>query len=171
MSYPRSAIPTFYYVAFGLYEPALTTLGFLGTMADPVRTHNSQAPWPSGIPAPAVLPLASMVTIVQLAHVCALLGFVNFFILGTVRRHLAGQPAIQEKIVGALLTPLLVGDIAHLAFTIWALGDERWVFSNWSGMLWITVVLGLTLLIPRVAWHMGVGRYVNRRDGKGALMQ
>ncbi|KAI0068820.1 hypothetical protein BV25DRAFT_1910562 [Artomyces pyxidatus] len=166
MSTSRSAIPPLYYAIFGLYEPMLTTLGFFGTLADPVATHNQQAPWPAHTPPPSTLPLASVVTIVQLAHVCGLLGLVNFFVLRTARRHLTGQPALQEKIVSALLTPLLIGDVAHLAFTFWALGDQRWVFSSWSGMLWLTVGLGLTLLVPRVAWHLGIGRYMDKRDGK-----
>lgn len=34
-------------------------------------------------------------------------------------------------------------------------------------MLWLTVILGLSLLVPRVAWHLGIGRYTEYRDGKG----
>ena len=52
--------------------------------------------------------------------------------------------------------------------TLWALGDDRWDIEKWgnSGMLWATVVLGVALLIPRVMWHLGIGRYVHARDGK-----
>ncbi|CAK5262695.1 unnamed protein product, partial [Mycena citricolor] len=41
-----SAIPTHYYVLFAIYEPCLTTIGFLGALIDPKATHDSQAPWP-----------------------------------------------------------------------------------------------------------------------------
>ena len=34
---PTSAIPTFYYVLFGIYEPLLTLTGFLGALADPKK--------------------------------------------------------------------------------------------------------------------------------------
>lgn len=34
---PTSAIPTFYYVLFGIYEPILTVTGFLGAIADPKK--------------------------------------------------------------------------------------------------------------------------------------
>lgn len=166
MSDRRSAIPTFYYAVFGVYEPILTWMGLLGTLFDPEKTHNLQAPWPRLSPPPTQLPLASIVTVVQLAHVCALLGTVNFFLLSTARRHLFGQPALQEKVISSLLTPLLAGDILHIGLTMWALGDSRWHFSEWSGTLWTTMILGLTLLVPRIAWHMGVGRYVDKRDGK-----
>jgi hypothetical protein len=108
-----------------------------------------------------------MVTMLQLAHVCGLLGLINVFLLRAAHRYLSNQPALQEKIVGALLTPLLIGDVLHLTITLWALGDARWKFSEWSELLWLTVLLGISLLIPRIAWHLGIGRYMEARDGKG----
>lgn len=126
-----------------------------------------QAPWPSHISPPQRLPLATRVTVVQLAHVCGLLGLINFFLLRAATRHLSGQPALQEKIVAALLTPLVIGDVLHIALTLWALGDARWSASEWSVVIWLTVLVGVSLLVPRVTWHMGIGRYVESRDGKG----
>ncbi|TFK75850.1 hypothetical protein BDN72DRAFT_809557 [Pluteus cervinus] len=160
-----SAIPNFYYFCFAAYEPFLTTIGFLGALADPKAAHDAQAPWPVDNPPPTIFPLATHVTILQLAHVCALLGIVNLFVLTAARQHLGSHPALQEKIVFSLLTPLLVGDFAHLYVTLWALGDQKWDFANWSPMLWTTVILGFSLMIPRMAWHLGIGRYVDRRDG------
>ncbi|KAF9057623.1 hypothetical protein BJ165DRAFT_1520989 [Panaeolus papilionaceus] len=161
-----SAIPDFYYFCFGAYEPFLTTLGFLGSLVDPIAAHNSQAAWPRGVAPPTHLARATLVTLLQLAHACALLGFVNLFVLSAVRTHLKDQPALQEKIVFALLTPLLMGDIFHLLITLWALGDQKWDFASWSPMLWTTFILGLTLMIPRICWHLGIGRYVDSRDGR-----
>ena len=77
---------------------------------------------------------------------------------------MSAQPAVQEKIVRALLTPLVVGDVAHIAITLWALGDDASV-DKWTSLTWMTVVLGLTLFIPRVLWHVGGGRYKHKRDG------
>lgn len=37
MSDRRSAIPTFYYAVFGVYEPILTWMGLLGTLFDPEK--------------------------------------------------------------------------------------------------------------------------------------
>jgi len=159
-----SAIPDFYYALFAFYEPALTILGFIGALHDPIKTHNTQAPWPEDSPAPDDLPKASIVTVVQLGHVCALLGVVNFFVLSATRTHLARFPALQEKIVGSLMTALMMGDILHLYITLWALGDEAWDVSRWSPMLWLTVVLGFSLMIPRAMWHLGIWRYVDVRD-------
>jgi len=75
------------------------------------------------------------------------------------------QPAAQEKVVFSLLTPLLIGDFAHLYVTLMGLGDRKWDFCDWSPMVWTTFALGLTLMIPRVGWHLGLGRYVDARDG------
>ncbi|TCD68199.1 hypothetical protein EIP91_011371 [Steccherinum ochraceum] len=165
----QSAIPSLYLFIFGWYEPLLTLLGCTGAILWPKEAHDRQAPWPSGAPPPdSPLALATLVTLVQLAQTVGLLGLINFFVLGATKRYLSGQPAVQEKIVSALLTPLLLGDISHLGITLWALGDARWDVMKWkkSGTLWLTVVTGLSLLLPRVAWHLGFGRYVHRRDGR-----
>ncbi|KAN0097409.1 hypothetical protein V8E55_001855 [Tylopilus felleus] len=166
-----SAVPDFYYTLFAFYEPALTIIGFIGALCDPETAHNSQAPWSADSPPPAILPKASIVTIIQLAHVCALMGLLNIFVLTAARQHLASQPALQEKIVRALLIPLLIGDVMHLYVTLWALGDDRWDLTKWSPMLWVTVILGISLMIPRVMWHLGIWRYVDARDRAPAYAQ
>lgn len=179
-----AALPCGYWIIFGLYEPMLSISGFVGALADPkkvsttaslyrtmthtisIKAHDAQAPWPSGSAPPDPLARATQVTMLQLAHVVGLLGLINFFVLGAARKYLFAQPVLQEKIVGALLTPLLIADVVHLSITWWALGDSRWQFWEWSGLLWITFLTGFSLLIPRAAWHLGVGRYVDRRDGQ-----
>ncbi|PIL37102.1 hypothetical protein GSI_00794 [Ganoderma sinense ZZ0214-1] len=161
-----TALPCGYWIIFGLYEPMLSISGFVGALADPKKAHDAQAPWPSGSAPPDPLARATQVTMLQLAHVVGLLGLINFFVLGAARKYLFAQPVLQEKIVGALLTPLLIADVVHLSITWWALGDSRWQFWDWSGLLWITFLTGLSLLVPRAAWHLGVGRYVDRRDGQ-----
>lgn len=88
----------------------------------------------------------------------------NCFTLTAVRKHLHNNLAVQEKIVQALFIPLVIGDVVHLSVTFWALGDQKFDFANWGPMLWTTNVLGLTLMLPRMAWHFGVGRYVDARD-------
>lgn len=140
-------------------------MGFIGTCIDPITTHNTQAPWPNSIPIPTVLPPATIVTTIQLAHVCALVGVMNCFTLTAVRKHLHNNLPVQEKIVQALFIPLVVGDVLHLAVTLWALGDQKFDFASWGPMLWTTNLLGLTLMLPRMAWHLGIGRYVDARDG------
>ena len=57
-----------------------------------------------------------------------------------------------------------MGDFLHIFLTLWAIGDDRWAVEKWQGTLWITIVSGFTLMIPRLAWHLGVGRYMESRD-------
>ncbi|KAH8105303.1 hypothetical protein BXZ70DRAFT_998421 [Cristinia sonorae] len=161
-----SAIPLSYWLIFGWFEPLLTIGGCIGGFLQPQELHDQQAPWPNGIRPKTPLPLATLVTILQLSHTVALLGFINFFLLWSARRHLSSQPALQEKVVAALLTPLVFGDVFHMAVTLWALGEDRWNVREWSGILWATMVFGVGLLVPRVMWHLGIGRYVHARDGK-----
>lgn len=133
-----------------------------------MQTHDSQAPWPGGVIPSTPLPTASLVTIVQLAHVCALVGLINFFVLRAVRSTLSAPHLLplQEKIVRALLIPLVLGDVFHVGITLWALdASQRWDVSNWSPLLTTTIVMGFSLLVPRVMWHAGIGRYVDSRDG------
>ena len=130
------------------------------------QAHDAQAPWPSGAAPLEPLTRATQVTVLQLAHVVGLLGLINFFVLGAARKYLFAHPVLQEKIVGALLTPLLIADVVHISITWWALGETRWRVQDWSGLLWLTFLTGVSLLVPRIAWHMGIGRYVDTRDGQ-----
>ncbi|VDB96941.1 unnamed protein product [Peniophora sp. CBMAI 1063] len=163
---PPSAIPMPYYAIFGIFEPLLTFGGFIGALLDPLETHNQQEPYHPGRALPTELSTASLVTVTQLAHTCALLGLLNLFMLRALRTHLASQPALQEKIATALLTPLLVGDIMHLFVTFYALEDQKWEYWNYTPTIWAVVVFGVGLLVPRVMWHLGIGRFVDARDGR-----
>lgn len=40
MSHSRSALPPHYYAIFGIYEPTLTALGFIGALLDPIKARN-----------------------------------------------------------------------------------------------------------------------------------
>ncbi|TFK32950.1 hypothetical protein BDQ12DRAFT_728222 [Crucibulum laeve] len=162
---PISALPNFYYCWFAGYEPLLTLTGFIGALSDPTKAHNAQAPWKAGTSPLKTLPLATLVTTLQFAYICALLGVVNVFVLTAVRNRLREHPGLQETIIFSLFTPLLVGDFFHLSLTLWMLGDDKWNVNNWTPMVWTSVLVGMTLTLPRIAWLSGIGRFVERRDG------
>lgn len=169
----KSAVPTIYYAIFAIYEPFLCVLGMIGAFTDPVKvcipqcalssstadlvlkltspilsqTHNMNGPWPVGAVLPELLPAATTVTVLQLAHTCALLGIINFFVLTAVRN--LRSPALQEKMATSLFTPLLVADISHILVTLYGIGDTKWNLDEWPSIVWITIITGLTLLIPR----------------------
>ena len=108
-------------------------------------------PWPVGAAIPEALPAATTVTVLQLAHTCALLGIINFFVLTAIRG--LRSPALQEKMATSLFTPLLVSDISHMLVTLYGIGDTRWSIDEWPSIVWITIITGLTLLIPRSVHH------------------
>jgi len=101
----------------------------------------------------------------QLCHISLLIALLNLIFLRNVRNLLGSNPIIQEKIVGAYLSVLLFGDFFHISISFWASGDTRWDVEKWSFMLWAIVVTGLSLLVPRLSWFLGIGRYVHKRDG------
>jgi hypothetical protein len=49
----------------------------------------------------------------------------------------------------SLLAPLLVTDFSHILVTLYGIGDTRWNIDEWPSIVWITIITGLTLLIPR----------------------
>ena len=104
-------------------------------------------PWPVGVAPPETLPAATTATVLQLAHTCALLGIVNFFVLTSIRE--LRSPALQEKIATSLFIPLLVSDVTHILVTLYGIGETRWHVDEWPSIIWITIITGLTLLIPR----------------------
>ena len=63
---------------------------------------------------------------------------------------------------------MLIGDVMHLWVTFYALGEERWDYRNYTPTIWAVIGFGVALLVPRVMWHLGWGRYVDARDGKSA---
>lgn len=133
--------------AFLMCSLELRSLCFQLTRPILSQTHNMNGPWPVGAALPETLPAATTVTILQLAHTCALLGIINFFVLTAVRG--LRSPALQEKMVMSLFTPLLVSDISHILVTLYGIGDTRWNINEWPSIVWITIITGLTLLIPR----------------------
>jgi len=104
-------------------------------------------PWPVGVTLPQTLPTATTITMLQLAHTCGLLGVINIFVLTAIRG--LRSPALQEKMATSLFTPLLVTDVSHILVTFYGMGDTRWRVDEWSSIVWITIITGLTLLIPR----------------------
>jgi len=100
------------------------------------------------------------VTILQLVHLFVLLALINLFVINATRRQFAHDPKAQEVIYKALFTVLMFGDCAHLGITLYAMGPMRWEFGGWSPLTWFSLTVGVSLLIPRALWHLGVGRGV-----------
>ena len=77
----------------------------------------------------------------------AVIGLVNASVLRTIRR--LPSPTMQEKIARSLLIPLAVGDVMHQLGTFYGMGDVRWKMKEWPEILWLNVVFGILLFVPR----------------------
>ena len=75
-------------------------------------------------------------------------------------RHFTQDPKAQEVVYKALFTVLMFGDFAHIGVTLYAMGPMRWEVGSWSALTWVTILAGVSLLVPRALWHLGVGRGV-----------
>jgi len=110
------------------------------------------------------LPPIAHAIICQLAIAHGIIGFINASVLRAVRE--LPSPALQEKIARSLLVPLVVGDVLHIFGTFYGIGDVRWKMKDWPQILWLSIVVGTALFVPRVCWLLGVGRHVETRDGR-----
>jgi hypothetical protein len=101
------------------------------------------------------------VTLLQLIVVLLAAALTSVSFIHTTRRYFAHDPAAQEIIYRSLFGVLLLSDVAHMYVTLYGMGPEmRWAFGKWTGLIWVTIGVTITLLIPRVLWHLGVGRDV-----------
>jgi len=88
------------------------------------------------------------------------LALINLLLINATRHHFAQDPKAQEVIYKALSTVLMFGDFAHLGITLYAMGPMRWEFGSWSALTWFSLTVGVSLLVPRALWHLGIGRDV-----------
>jgi hypothetical protein len=79
----------------------------------------------------------------------AVIGLVCASVLRAIR-NLPSQ-ALQEKITRSLMIPLAIGDISHLLGTFYGIGDVRWKSRDWPQILWLNVIVGTAIFIPRCA--------------------
>jgi hypothetical protein len=77
----------------------------------------------------------------------AIIGFVNASVLRAIRR-LPSQ-TMQERIAKSLLIPLAIGDFSYLFGAFYGMGDVRWKSRDWPQVLWMNVIVGVGIFVPR----------------------
>jgi hypothetical protein len=132
---------------------------------DPFQVHDQKTPWPEEKP----LPLATRVVMIQYAHFDFLFALCNLIFLPLLKSYLAGQLELQEKFLMPYFRLLLLGDLAHVGFAVWGWWDVG--FWGWSVEKMGRMFLTLTVLLPRLAWVLGFGRYVHERDREKEKMK
>lgn len=84
----------------------------------------------------------------QLGNCYALLGLLGLFILNTTS---------ELKVVRAYLWALWIGDIGHVAFTVYAMGvDATLDVSKWTAVTWGNIGATLFLFITRSMYFAGI---------------
>jgi len=134
---------------------------------DTNQAFNSQAPWATSTSPPTELSAQAKVTLFQLTVVVLVVAFLNLSITHCARWHFAHDPAAQQLIYQSLIGVLVLGDVAHIAATFYAMEPAvRWRFGSWSTLMWVTVLATVSLLVTRTLWYCGVGRDVINRNGR-----
>jgi hypothetical protein len=99
--------------------------------------------WPNGITeAPAVRAIVCQMVITH-----AIIGWVNASVLRAIRK--LPSPALQEMIARSLLIPLAIGDILRQLGMFYGMGGIRREAEGWPQPLWLNVIVGIALFIPR----------------------
>jgi len=89
------------------------------------------------------------------------MGLINLSVIHAARRYFIQDPRGQGVVYKALFTVLMFGDFAHIGVTLYAMGPEmRWEVGEWNVLTWVTIVAGVSLLVPWMLWHLGIGRDV-----------
>jgi len=163
---PKSAVPTVYYIIFGVIEPLITFSSLLEAIFDsekvcvsaeiakrklrPTQILDRYGRQPSGsTEASEVLARTAYTVVCQMVVAHAVIGLVNASVLRTIRS--LPSPTLQEKIARSLLIPLAVGDVMHQLGTFYGMGDLRWRMNDWPEILWLNAVFGIALFVPRCA--------------------
>ncbi|KAH6917169.1 hypothetical protein BKA70DRAFT_1417941 [Coprinopsis sp. MPI-PUGE-AT-0042] len=153
------ALPGIYYVHFLYIEPLASIVPFFMIWGWPGAEWCYQQLLPEEQRAPLDIfqPQAEM-AMWQLANTSLLLGLVSLFVYRAVRDAVP-NPASQERVIGAVIAALGVGDILHLLLSFYVLPERmRWAPLTWDGMAHGNITVVLWLLVMRLLWVAGVGR-------------
>ncbi|KAL7418973.1 hypothetical protein Q5752_006657 [Cryptotrichosporon argae] len=153
----RDPLPSAYYYFFWLVEPILTLAGAAYAIFLP--TTYAAALLPSGVER-STAGLGSTVrgqmVVCCLGSCFLLLALISFSLFPTVR---ALPAAHQEPVVRALLVPLAVADLVHIALTLLPLPLSLVLRpGQWTGPIYGNVAITACLFLARAAYLAGLGR-------------
>ncbi|KAH9981835.1 hypothetical protein BJV74DRAFT_853170 [Russula compacta] len=95
----------------------------------------------------------------QLGNCYLLLGMLSSLVFRAIRDALPGNPAAQERILGASLLAMATADATHIAASFIGLPDSlKYHPELWNPMTHGNISFVIVLLFVRVAWFLGVGR-------------
>ncbi|KIP04445.1 hypothetical protein PHLGIDRAFT_109567 [Phlebiopsis gigantea 11061_1 CR5-6] len=155
------ALTGFYLVLFLYVEPFLTALPCLLVWTFPGAAwfHHELIPDGTAPPSSRLEDPRTHMSILQLGNCYLLLGMLSSLVFRAVRDSLPGNPAAQERIIGASLFAMAVADATHIVATWVGLpSDFRYAFRSWNGTTHGNITFVVFLLFSRIAWFAGIGR-------------
>ncbi|KAH7884008.1 hypothetical protein F5I97DRAFT_1897423 [Phlebopus sp. FC_14] len=159
MSSDFPAIPGFYQALFLYFEPVSAAFPAFAIWFFPGAQwfHNQLVSTEN--PISGSLDARTTMALCQLGNCYMLLGLSSWLVFRAVRDALPNDPRAQERIVGAGLTSLALGDVMHIAGSWSALPDDiRYSVSSWDWMTHANTTFVIILLSIRLAWFAGIGR-------------
>ncbi|EIW65221.1 uncharacterized protein TRAVEDRAFT_68765 [Trametes versicolor FP-101664 SS1] len=153
------ALPGLYQLLFLHIEPTSTALPALMAWLFPGAAWFHHELIPDGSPIPAALDPRTTMAIWQLGNCYLLLGMISTFVFRAVRDALPGNPAAQERIMGASFLALALADVTHILWSFVGLPAElKYDFARWNSMTHGNITFVVFLLSMRLAWFAGIGR-------------
>ncbi|KAI9447746.1 hypothetical protein H4582DRAFT_1803253 [Lactarius indigo] len=166
------ALPGAYKGLFLYIEPASTILPAVLIWSTPGAAwfHHELIPAPGE--EPHSLEARTRMAIWQLGNCYLLLGMLSSFVFRAIRDALPGNPAGQERILGASLLAMAIADVTHIIASFIGLPDAlKYRPDLWNPTTHGNISFVVILLLFRVAWFLGIGRtryYFGKRSSGGA---
>ncbi|KAG8888971.1 hypothetical protein FRB99_004039, partial [Tulasnella sp. 403] len=95
----------------------------------------------------------------QLGNCYFLLVMISSFVYRAIFKAVPNDPVAQERLFGAMLLALMIGDVSHVGLSL--LGMPREILfkpSEWNSMTHGNTTVTAALFVVRMAWFAGVGR-------------
>ncbi|KAH7304900.1 hypothetical protein B0I35DRAFT_484096 [Stachybotrys elegans] len=139
-----ASLPIVPRLVFTIIEPLSLVAGFLGAVLDPVWFAEQQLPHD----APLTTSRNTAVTLaLLLGNLYLLLAFIGLAVLTTTS---------EPVVVRAYLVALWLGDIGHVAFSMYSLGWEQAMDpAGWNSMAWGNIGFTVFLFTVRSLYFLG----------------
>ncbi|KAH9998328.1 hypothetical protein BJV77DRAFT_981308 [Russula vinacea] len=153
------ALPGVYKALFLYIEPVSTILPAILIWYTPGAAWFHHELIPAQHASSAGIDPRTRMAIWQLGNCYLLLGMLSSLVFRAIRDALPGNPAAQERILGASLLAMAIADATHIAASFIGLPDSlKYHPELWNPTTHGNISFVIVLLLFRIAWFWGIGR-------------
>jgi hypothetical protein len=153
------ALPGVYNALFLYIEPVSTILPAILIWFTPGAAWFHHELIPTAHESFASIDPRTRMAIWQLGNCYLLLGMLSSLVFRAIRDALPGNPAAQERILGASLLAMAIADATHIAASFIGLPDSlKYHPELWNPTTHGNISFVIVLLLFRAAWFGGIGR-------------